>query len=87
MWKKIEAIYQLKNTSDYSQNDPPGPEQNLRKKLKKSKKDPKLGTLFSCSALRSHIRGLAIELYLFLAVVFSNFAPLVTQTVCAILFY
>ena len=30
--RKIEAIYQLKKTSNYSQNDPPGPEQNLKKK-------------------------------------------------------
>ena len=28
----LEVIYQLKKTSDYSQNDPPGPEQNLEKK-------------------------------------------------------
>ena len=27
----LRAIYQLKKTSDYSQNDPPGPEQNLEK--------------------------------------------------------
>ena len=27
----LEAIYQLKKTSDCSQNDPPGPEQHLKK--------------------------------------------------------
>ena len=32
--KKIEAVYQLKKTSDYSQNDPPGPEQKLKKTKK-----------------------------------------------------
>ena len=30
MKQKIEAIYQLEKTSDYSQNDPSGPEQELK---------------------------------------------------------
>ena len=28
----LEAVYQLKKTADYSQNDPPGPEHKLKKK-------------------------------------------------------
>ena len=31
--EKIGAIYQLKKTSDYSQNDPPGPERNVGKNM------------------------------------------------------
>ena len=31
----LEAVYQLKKKSDYSQNDPPGPEQKLEKKIQK----------------------------------------------------
>ena len=31
----LEIIYQLKKTSDYSQNDPPGPEQKLEEKKTK----------------------------------------------------
>ena len=26
----LEAVYQLKKTADYSQNDPPGPEQKKK---------------------------------------------------------
>ena len=36
--KNIEAVYQLKKTSDYSQIHPPGPEQNLEKKKQPKKK-------------------------------------------------
>ena len=40
--KEIEAVYQLKNTSDCIQIDPPGPGQNLEKigGGKRQKNDP-----------------------------------------------
>ena len=40
--EKIEAVYQLRKTSDYSQNDPPGPEQH-KKKQKSDFFDLRLG--------------------------------------------
>ena len=38
----LEAIYQLKNTSDCIKIDPPGPGRNLKKSQKKSKKVSKI---------------------------------------------
>ena len=49
-WKTIflEAVYQLKNTSDCIQIDPPGPGRNLKKKSKKKvkKEIPKILSIF-----------------------------------------
>ena len=53
IWKKhrkksgkfLEAIYQLKNTSDCIQIDPPGPEQNLEK-IEKVKNVPQILDFF-----------------------------------------
>ena len=44
-WKNtfFEAVYQLKNTSDCIEIDPPGPGRNLKKSpKKKSKKNPQI---------------------------------------------
>ena len=46
----LEAVYQLKKTSDCSQNDPPGPGQK-----KKSTKDPEILTLFCKFLVKKHV--------------------------------
>ena len=51
----LEAVNQLKNTTDCIKIDPPGPGQNLEKKSKKSKNDPKFGAFFHAFTVKTRV--------------------------------